>query len=49
MMQIENKGIELAAIRDLSITFLNPIMEHIRIKHICKNQIKKGKSGTRIS
>ena len=47
-MQIEKKGIELAAIyRPLNNFFLNPIMEYIRIKHICKNQIKKGKSGTR--
>ena len=45
---IEKKGIELAAIyRPLNNFFLNPIMEYLRIKHICKNQIKKGKSGTR--
>ena len=47
-MQIENKGIDLAAIyRPLNNFFLNPIMEYIRINHICKNQIKKGKSGSR--
>ena len=47
-MQIENAGIELAAIyRPLNNFFLNNIMEKIRINDICKNQIKKGKSGTR--
>ena len=47
-MQIENKGIDLAAIyRPLNNFFLNPIMEYIRINHFCKNQIKKGKSGSR--
>ena len=47
-MQIENAGIELAAIyRPLNNFFLNNIMEEIRINDICKNQIKKGKSGTR--
>ena len=47
-MQIENMGIDLAAIyRPLNNFFLNPIMEYIRINHICKNQIKKGKSGSR--
>ena len=47
-MFIEAAGIELAAIyRPLNNIFLNKIMENIRLKHICKNQIKKGKSGTR--
>ena len=47
-MFIEVAGIELAAIyRPLNNIFLNKIMEKIRLKHICKNQIKKGKSGTR--
>ncbi len=47
-MFIEASGIELAAIyRPLNNIFLNKIMENIRLKHICKNQIKKGKSGTR--
>tara|TARA_B100001029_G_C15022433_1_gene431456 strand:- start:39 stop:899 length:861 start_codon:yes stop_codon:yes gene_type:complete len=47
-MQIENLGFELCAIyRPLNNFFLNPIMEYIRNNHICKNQIKKGKSGTR--
>ena len=47
-MQIENSGINVAAIyRPLNNIFLNKIMEKIRINHICKKQIKKGKSGTR--
>tara|TARA_B110000971_G_scaffold168620_1_gene173022 strand:- start:14 stop:619 length:606 start_codon:yes stop_codon:yes gene_type:complete len=47
-MQIEKSGINLAAIyRPLNNYFLNEIMEKIRKKYICKNQIKKGMSGTR--
>ena len=47
-MQIEKSGISLAAIyRPLNNIFLNKIMERIRKKYICKNQIKKGRSGTR--
>ncbi len=47
-MQIEKSGINLSAIyRPLNNIFLNKIMEKIRKKHICKNQIKKGRSGTR--
>jgi len=47
-MQIEKAGIELSAIyRPLNNIFLNKIMEKIRIKYICKNQIKKGRAGTR--
>ncbi len=47
-MYIEASGINLCAIyRPLNNFFLNKIMEDIRINHICKNQIKKGKSGTR--
>tara|TARA_Y100000590_G_C15703049_1_gene1007495 strand:- start:220 stop:1080 length:861 start_codon:yes stop_codon:yes gene_type:complete len=47
-MQIENSGIDVAAIyRPLNNIFLNKIMEKIRINHICKKQIKKGKAGTR--
>ena len=47
-MEIEKAGINLCAIyRPLNNPFLNIIMEKIRKKHICKNQIKKGKSGTR--
>ena len=47
-MMIEKYGIDLSAIyRPLNNTFLNKTMEKIRIKHICKKQIKKGRSGTR--
>ena len=48
-MQIEKSGINLAAVyRPLNNKFLNSIMERIRKKYICKNQIKKGISGTRL-
>lgn len=45
---IEKNGINLAAVyRPLNNIFLNPIMEKIRKKYICKNQVKKGISGTK--
>ena len=45
-MQIEKAGISLAAIyRPLNNMYLNPVMERIRKKYICKNQIKKGIGG----
>ena len=47
-MEIEKSGINLAAIyRPLNNIFLNFIMERIRKKHICKNQIKKGIGGVK--
>ena len=47
-MQIEKSGVNLAAIyRPLNNIFLNVLMERIRKKYICKNQIKKGTSGIR--
>ena len=47
-MQIEKRGINCAAIyRPLNNPYLNSIMEKIRIRDICKNQIKKGRAGTR--
>ena len=47
-MHIEKSGINLAAIyRPLNNKFLNFIMEKIRKKYVCRNQIKKGISGTR--
>ena len=47
-MHIEKSGIDLAAVyRPLNNKFLNLIMERIRKKYICKNQIKKGISGTK--
>jgi Kdo2-lipid IVA lauroyltransferase/acyltransferase len=45
-MHIEKIGIKLSAIyRPLNNIFLNKIMERIRKKYICKNQIKKGIGG----
>ena len=45
-MFIEKSGINLSAIyRPLNNIFLNGIMENIRKKYICKNQIKKGIGG----
>ena len=45
-MQLEKAGIKLSAIyRPLNNIFLNPIMENIRKKYICKNQVKKGIGG----
>ena len=42
-MHLEKTGIKLSAIyRPLNNIFLNIIMENIRKKYICKNQIKKG-------
>ena len=47
-MHIEKSGVDLAAIyRPLNNNFLNPIMENIRKKYICRKQIKKGISGTK--
>ena len=45
-MCLEKNGIKLSAIyRPLNNIFLNIIMERIRKKYICKNQIKKGIGG----
>ena len=47
-MQIEKVGIELATIyRPLNNFLLNKTMEQIRTENICKNQIKKGRAGSR--
>ena len=47
-MEIEKAGIYLAAIyRPLNNVFLNKTMEQIRKEYICKNQIKKGRAGSR--
>ena len=47
-MYLDKFGINLAAIyRPLNNKFLNPIMEYIRKKYICINQVKKGISGTK--
>jgi len=47
-MQIEKAGIDLATIyRPLNNFLLNKTMEQIRTENICKNQIKKGRAGSR--
>ncbi|MDC2997376.1 lysophospholipid acyltransferase family protein [Candidatus Pelagibacter sp.] len=47
-MHLEKSGINLAAVyRPLNNSLLNPIMENIRKKYICKKQIKKGIAGTK--
>ena len=47
-LHIEKSNISLATIyRPLNNKFLNFIMERVRKKYICKNQIKKGISGTK--
>tara|TARA_B100001029_G_C15054895_1_gene453602 strand:- start:967 stop:1842 length:876 start_codon:yes stop_codon:yes gene_type:complete len=47
-MQLEKNKINLGAIyRPLNNIFLNPFMVSLRKKYICKNQIEKGKKGTR--
>ena len=47
-MMIEKSGINLSAIyRPLNNFFINKIMENIRKKYICKNQVKKGRSNIR--
>ena len=49
-MQITKKKFDLATIyRPLNNIFLNPLMEFLRKKYICKNQIKKGIKGVRIA
>ncbi|WP_145596925.1 lysophospholipid acyltransferase family protein [Candidatus Pelagibacter sp. FZCC0015] len=45
-MYLEKTGIKLSAIyRPLNNVFLNKIIENIRKKYICENQIKKGIAG----
>ena len=47
-MEITKKNIPLATIyRPLNNMFLNPFMEFLRKKYICRNQIKKGVNGVR--
>jgi len=47
-MELEKFGIKTAAIyRPLNNLFLNPIMEYLRMKYICSNQIPKGRVGMR--
>ncbi len=47
-MELEKNNLNIAAIyRPLNNIFLNPFMVYLRKKYICKNQIIKGKKGTR--
>tara|TARA_B100000579_G_scaffold373947_1_gene337863 strand:- start:64 stop:939 length:876 start_codon:yes stop_codon:yes gene_type:complete len=47
-MELEKYNVNLAAIyRPLNNIFLNPYMVYLRKKYICKNQIEKGRKGTR--
>tara|TARA_Y200000002_G_scaffold356434_1_gene338189 strand:+ start:5171 stop:6028 length:858 start_codon:yes stop_codon:yes gene_type:complete len=47
-MEIARKKINLATIyRPLNNFFLNPLMEYLRRKYVCKNQIKKGLGGVK--
>jgi KDO2-lipid IV(A) lauroyltransferase len=47
-MEITKKKINLAAIyRPLNNFFLNPFMEYLRKKYVCKSQIKKGRAGVK--
>ena len=45
-MELDRFGIKCAAIyRPLNNIFLNPLMEYLRMKYICPNQIVKGRAG----
>ena len=47
-MELDKYGIKCAAIyRPLNNFFLNPLMEYLRMKYICPNQIQKGRMGMR--
>jgi len=47
-MEIDKFGIKCAAIyRPLNNFFLNPLMEYLRMKYICPNQVPKGRMGMR--
>ena len=47
-MELDKFGIKCAAIyRPLNNFFLNPLMEYLRMKYICPNQIPKGRTGMR--
>ena len=47
-MELDKSGIKCTAIyRPLNNFFLNPLMEYLRMKYICPNQIPKGKMGIR--
>ena len=47
-MQIVKKKVKLATIyRPLNNYFVNPLMEYLRKKYVCGNQIKKGIGGVK--
>ena len=47
-MELDKFGIKCAAIyRPLNNFFLNPLMEYLRMKYVCPNQIPKGRMGMR--
>ena len=47
-MELDKYRIKCAAIyRPLNNFFLNPLMEYLRMKYICPNQIQKGRMGMR--
>ena len=47
-MELDKSGIKCATIyRPLNNFFLNPLMEYLRMKYICPNQIPKGRMGMR--
>jgi len=47
-MELDKFGIKCATIyRPLNNFFLNPLMEYLRMKYICPNQIPKGRMGMR--
>ena len=47
-MELDKYGIKCAAIyRPLNNFFLNPLIEYLRMKYICPNQIPKGRKGIR--
>ena len=47
-MELDKFGIKCASIyRPLNNIFLNPLMEYLRMKYICPNQIPKGRVGVR--
>ena len=49
-MELTKRKVNLATIyRPLNNFFINPIMEYLRKKYICPNQIKKGMSGVKDS
>jgi len=49
-MELTKRNIQLATIyRPLNNFFINPFMEHVRRKYVCKNQIKKGLPGVKVA